>query len=92
MVTTMSDDTDNAPDNQPTITPSAAAFPQGPVAFPNASAPTAVSSLLPSRYQAIARGAAVINQGAEAVGRGVAAGLRAIDKASKELGGSKPAY
>jgi hypothetical protein len=86
------DDNDNATDNQSTSTPSAAAFPQGPVAFPNASAPTAVSSSLPPRYQAIARGAAVINQGAGAVGRGVAAGLMAIDKASKEFGGSKPAY
>jgi len=29
---------------------------------------------------------------AQAVGRGVAAGLMAIDKASHELGGTKPAY
>jgi hypothetical protein len=80
MVTIMSDDTNNAP---------AAAFPQGPAAFSNASSP---SSWLPPRYQAIARGAEAINQGASAVGRGVAAGLMAIDKASHEIGGPKPAY
>jgi hypothetical protein len=74
------DDNTNAPDSQP------AAFPQGSVAFPNASAPTtASSSWLPPKYRAI-------GQGAQAVGRSVAAGLMAIDKASHELGGSKPAY
>jgi hypothetical protein len=34
----------------------------------------------------------LISQGAEAVGRGVAAGLIAIDTAGKELRGPKPAY
>ena len=84
-ITMSDDDSNNAP--------IAAAFPQGPVAFPNASAPTtAPSSWLPPKYRAIGQGAQAINQGAEAVGRGVAAGLMAVDKASHELGGSKPAY
>jgi hypothetical protein len=61
----------------------AAAFPVGATAF---------SSWLPPRYQAIGQGAGLINQGAQAVGRGVAAGLMAIDKASHEIGGPKPAY
>jgi hypothetical protein len=43
-------------------------------------------------FQAVARGAGMVNQAAGAVGRGVAAGLMAIDKASNEIGGSKPAY
>jgi hypothetical protein len=73
----MSDDSNNA------------AFPVAQAAFPNASTP---SSWLPPRYQAIARGAEAINQGAQAVGRGVAGGLMAIENASHEIGGSKPAY
>jgi hypothetical protein len=77
-VTIMSDDSNNA------------AFPQGPVAFPNASTPT--SSWLPPRYQAIGQGAGLINQGAQAVGRGVASGLMAVNKAIDEIGGPKPAY
>jgi hypothetical protein len=64
-----------------------AAFPQGPVAFPSTP-----SSWLPPRLQAIGQGAGLINQGAQAVGRGVASGLMAIDKASHEIGGPKPAY
>jgi hypothetical protein len=73
----MSDDSNNAP---------AAAFPVAPTAF----APT--SSWLPPRLQAIGQGAGLINQGAQAVGRGVTAGLMAIDKVSHEIGGPKPAY
>jgi hypothetical protein len=54
--------------------------------------PAAAPSWLPPRYEAIGQGASVINRGAEAIGRGVASGLMAIDKASHELVGSKPAY
>jgi hypothetical protein len=61
-VTTMSNDDSNNDSNDQPSAGNAAAFPQGPVAFPNASALTAVSSWLPPRYQAIARGAQVINR------------------------------
>ena len=48
-----------------------------PAQTPPAAAP---SSWLPPRYEAIGRGAGLINQGAEAVGRGVAAGIMAINR------------
>jgi hypothetical protein len=56
---------------------------------PPAAAP---SSWLPPRFQSIGQGASVLNNGAEAVGRGVAAGLMAIDRASHQLSGTTPAY
>jgi len=49
MATMSNDDNDNASDRQPSGA-KAAAFPQGPVAFPNASAPAAAPSWLPPKY------------------------------------------